>query len=308
MQTETTLENVITRVDAMSANCYDKNIHLSDISFDSLETMNIAGEPHPVRPLAQRAISARLGVPYAYLQKCPQEIQADNLNYWISKVEREKLFFRFDASAIRAVFTERYIPIDNFEIMERLDFMGYKPDTQVQCSLDDEFMSLSIPDGKQAFSINGDKFKPGISISNSEVGLASCSISSFVLRLVCTNGLISQSSVQASYRHISNKILSEFPDVMNKVALELGNKREQFRLSLDSSVDDPCSTMASFNRQFQLNEKEKEAVSWGWSHDVGTTMFHVIQAYTKGGQYKDLTAESSFKLQRVGGNILEMVE
>jgi len=37
-------------------------------------------------------------------------------------------------------------------------------------------------------------------------------------------------------------------------------------------------------------------------------MFHVIQAYTKGAQMKDLSAESSFKLQRTGGNILSMVK
>jgi len=48
-------------------------------------------------------------------------------------------------------------------------------------------------------------------------------------------------------------------------------------------------------------------VDWGWAHDVGTTMFHIIQAYTKGAQHKDLNAESSYKLQRTGGNILEMV-
>ena len=65
------------------------------------------------------------------------------------------------------------LPVDNFEVMERLDSLGYGPDTEVQCHLDPEFMSLEIPDGNKAFDINGDRFKPGISISNSEVGLAS---------------------------------------------------------------------------------------------------------------------------------------
>jgi hypothetical protein len=77
----------------------------------------------------------------------------------------------------------------------------------------------SIPDGAKAFDINGDKFKPGISISNSEVGLASLSISAFVLRLVCTNGLVAKSDVSASYRHVSTKILSEFPQVLDAVSM-----------------------------------------------------------------------------------------
>jgi hypothetical protein len=77
-------------------------------------------------------------------------------------------------------------------------------------------------DGKKSFEINGDKFKPGISISNSEVGLASLSIAAFIFRLVCTNGLVSKTEISASYRHGSRKILDEFPVTMDKVSYELG--------------------------------------------------------------------------------------
>lgn len=307
MQQETTLEKVYDRVDQMSQNCTDHNVFVKDITFESLNLMRIAGEPHHLRTVAQRAISGRLGIPFNYLQKCSQEIQAQNLNYWIEHEKNEVLFFRFDGDYVRAIFTDRYVPVDNFEVLERLDSLGYKPETKVQCFLDPEFMSLSIPDGKRAFDINGDKFTPGISISNSEVGLASLSISAFILRLICTNGMISKSDISASYRHISTKILSEFPEVLNQVSLELGNKKEMLRFSMDSYVDNPDSTLERFNRQFMLNETEREAVAWGWCFDVGNTMFHVIQAYTKGSQFVELSAESSFKLQRTGGNILAMV-
>jgi hypothetical protein len=168
-------------------------------------------------------------------------------------------------------------------------------------------MSLSIPDGAKAFDINGDKFKPGISISNSEVGLASLSISAFVSALVCTNGLVAKSDVSASYRHVSTKILSEFPQVLDKVSYELGAQRSQFKLSMESPVDDPESTLASFNRQFGLNAQEKEAVEWAWPMEMGDTMFAVVNTYTRAAQWDELSAESSFRLSRVGGNILGML-
>jgi hypothetical protein len=307
MQTEMTLQKAYDRVDAMSVNCVDQNVDVPSIEFDSLEVMRISGETHAVRPVAQRSISARLGIPYQYLARCPIDIQAQNLNHWIKEEKHTQLFFRFDGSDVRAIFTPRYVPVDNFEVFERLDSMGFSPNTIVQCSLDQEFMTISIPDGKRAFDINGDKFTPGISISNSEVGLASLSISAFVLRLICTNGLISTSGVAASYRHVSTKILTEFPNVMEKVSLELANKKDQFKISMDSVVANPESSMINFNRQFQLNQAEQDAVAWGWGFDVGPTMFHIIQAYTKGAQQNDLTAESSFKLSRTGGNILAMV-
>lgn len=307
MQHETTLEKVYDQVDVMSANCVDQNINVPEIEFNSLDLIRISGESHTVRPVAQRSISNRLGIPYQYLKKCPQDIQAANLSYWLTHEKNTQLLFRFDGDDVRAIFTPRYVPVDNFEALERLDSMGYKPETKVQCSLDEEFMSLSIPDGPRSFDIDGDKFIPGISISNSEVGLASLSISAYILRLICTNGLISTSGVSASYRHVSNKILEEFPNVLEKVSAELGNKKDLFRISMDSPVDNPESSMVSFNRQFQLNKIEQESVAWGWAHDVGESMFHIIQAYTKGAQNKDLSAESSFKLQRTGGNILAMV-
>ena len=68
---------------------------------------------------------------------------------------------------------------------------------------------MSIIDGKKTFDINGDRFRPGLSISNSEVGLSSLSIAAFVLRLICTNGMVSKTQVAASYRHVSSKILTE---------------------------------------------------------------------------------------------------
>ena len=184
MNNITTLEKVFNRVDALSQNCFDQNVNVSDISFDNLDSVSIAGEPYPLKNIAQRSISWRLGVPYQYLRKCPPEIQSVNLNYWIEREKNEQLFFRFDGREVRAIFTPRYKPVDNFEVMTRLDDMGYGSNTQVQCSLDPEFMSLNILDGKKSFEINGDKFKPGISISNSEVGLASLSIAAFIPKML----------------------------------------------------------------------------------------------------------------------------
>ena len=35
---------------------------------------------------------------------------------------------------------------------------------------------------------------------------------------------------------------------------------------------------------------------------AGDTMFAVVNSYTRAAQFKGLSAESSYKLQRVGGN------
>ena len=60
--------------------------------------------------------------------------------------------------------------------------------------------------------------------------------------------------------------------------------------------------------QFNLNQSQKEAVvDWAWSQEMGDTMFHVVNTYTRASQFKGLSAENSYQWQRVGGNILEML-
>ena len=308
MSQMTTLAAVHERVERMSKNHDDQFIKVKDISFEDLKTIRIGDDAHTLRPIAQQSIANRLGIPIQYLRKCPEDIQALNMNHWIRHEKNEELFFRFDGNDVRAVFTPRYIPTDNLEVLQKLDALDYDADTKVQCRMDDEFMSLSIPDGHQTFQVNGERMTPGISVSNSEVGLASLSIAAFMLRLVCTNGLISKTEVSASYRHVSAKILSELPGVFSNVSQELGRQKEQVRLSLESKVDNPESTITSFNHQFQLNKEEKSAVDWALPKEYGYTMFHVINVYTKAAQFKELPAENTFRLQKVGGMILGMVK
>jgi hypothetical protein len=37
--------------------------------------------------------------------------------------KNEELFFRFDSDEVRAIFSPRYPPVDDFEVLERLDFL-----------------------------------------------------------------------------------------------------------------------------------------------------------------------------------------
>jgi hypothetical protein len=307
MSEMTTLEKVYDRAQRMIQEHHDQFINVPELSFHSLEMISISGQQHPLKPIAQQSIANRLGIPIHYLRKCPPDIQRTNINYWLEREKNDQLFFRFDGDKIRAIFTPRYIPTDNIDVLEKIKDLDYPMDTKVQCSMDDEFMMVNIPDDRETFSIDGNRMTPGISISNSEVGLAALSISAFVLRLVCTNGMISKTEVTASYRHISTKILNEFPQVLSNVGHELGRQKNLFRLSLESKVTDPESTINSFNRQFQLGKEETEAVGWALPMEYGQTMFNMVNVYTKAAQYQGLPAESSHKLQKVGGAILGMV-
>jgi len=95
---------------------------------------------------------------------------------------------------------------------------------------------------------------------------------------------------------------------LSNISGELVRQKEQIKLSLESRVENPESTINSFNSQFMLNKIEKEAVTWALPMEYGFTMFNVVNVYTKAAQHKGLPAESSFRLEKVGGSILGMVK
>ena len=76
---------------------------------------------------------------------------------------------------------------------------------------------------------------------------------------------------------------------------------------MKSPVDDPLKTIESFNRQFNLNQPQKEAVEWAWPQEMGDTMFAVVNTYTRAAQFEGLPAEGSYRLQKVGGEVLGML-
>ena len=310
MRTINTFESVISKVHQMSENYFDETIPVTDMLFHSLNRMRISGKEVEVLPSAQRLFANRLRIPHSYLIRCPEELQAENLNHWIreERERRETLFCRFDGSKMRAVFTDRYCALDNSQILSRMVEYGFSTETEVHYSLDQEILVLKVPDFTRTFGFGGDKIVPGISIANSEVGILAFTIEAYFYRLVCSNGLIAKSTLASKFRHVSSKALEEFPHILRQVVYESEHNQRRFEISTQTRLDNPLSTIGSFNRQFTLTKKEAEAVQLAWEAEPGTTMFNVIGAYTRAAHEADLTAEEAYKLERIGGMILSMVK
>lgn len=304
----TTLGVVLDLVNELSADHYDCFVPVKDMWFIDLNTLKIGDQTCSLTPAAQRAISQRLGVPLSYLQRCGAELQRINLNEWLPFEQNEQLFLRFDGNRVRAFFTPRYQPVDHEQVLNRLLEQGFSESTPVQCNLDDDLMVLNIPDQASAYEVRkNDEVQAGLSIVNSETGASSLSIAAFWFRLVCTNGMIIHESSASSYRHVSKKVLNEFPKILERVSGQMHSSQDQWRISLNSHVDWPEDTLKSFNHQFNLGKQEIEAVDWAFPQEPGNTMFHIVNAYTKGAHYHSLNVEQSVNLQRTGGRILAML-
>lgn len=312
----TTLENVITEVHHNSINHFDEVMPVHEMSFDSLNQMWISGKQIDIAPSAQHLLSNRLRVPYSYLSRCPEDLQARNLNFWIEQEaqHRDTFFCRFNGDTLRAVFTERYQPLDNMEILSQLIQQGFDPASQVQYSIDNGMFLLKIPEYAKAFGVNPgygmlDEIVPGIAFSNSEVGLLAFSIEAFFYRLVCTNGLISKTAATVSrFKHISNKGLENFPETLSSVIEGSVRNQEEFRLSRHSHVADPVSSIEGFSKRFGLTQNENEIVKHSFEQESGNTMFHIINAFTAAAKTDGLSTADVYKFEKTGGQILSLVK
>ena len=312
----TSLENVINDVHQISVNNFDEVMPVHEMEFDSLKQMWVSGKQIDIAPTAQRLLSNRLRVPYSYLSRCPKDLQAENLNYWIEQesCNRDTFFCRFNGDTLRAVFTERYRPMDNMEILAQLIQQGFDPCSKVQCSIDENMFLLKIPEYAKTFGVNPgygnlDEIVPGIAFANSEVGILAFSIEAFFYRLICTNGLISKTASTVSrFKHISNKGLENFADTLTLVIGESLLNQEQFMLSRDSLIDDPDSSIKSFSKRFSLSQKEAEIVTQAFYQEPGNTLFHIINAFTAAAKTYGLSTSDVYKFEKIGGQILSLVK
>ncbi len=311
MRTTDTFENVIGKVRQMSLDHYDEIIPVRDMEFNSFYNMTIGHKEFEVLPSAQRLIANRLRIPQSYLSRCPEYLQSDNLNYWLEREQknRETFFCRFAGNKLRGLFTQRYTALDHMEVLTKMLEYGFDTSCEVHFSLDESMMLLKVPEYSRMFWLaEKDKIVPGISIANSEVGLLALSIEAYFYRLVCSNGLISKTAVSSRFKHVSRKALETFPQVLGDVVYQSQSSQGQYQMSMQTQVDNPLETIATFSKQFGLSQNETEIVQKAFYLEEGATMFHIINAFTAAAREPNLTAMDAYKLEKAGGQILGLVK
>jgi hypothetical protein len=314
MKATTTLGNLIEQVEAMSAGNFDETVSLNEIEFGSLNEMWIGGVGVEVLPQAQRLLANRLGVPFSYLDRCPTELQSENLNYWLEqeRKERESFFLRFNGQRqVRAAFTTRFEPIDNYEILLKMLDLGFQPEQEVMHRIDDGMMVVKVPEYGRSFEVAlKDTVVPGISFGNSEIGFLSFCIEFWALRLVCLNGLVAPVSVsQSRFKHVSRKAFQHLPETIRQVSESSNRQQAQMVISVNTPVHNPIQAIEGFNKRFGLTLAEGEMVKASFGQEPGDdNMWKIIQAYTGSARAAELTVEAAYRLERVGGQILALVK
>jgi hypothetical protein len=152
-----------------------------------------------ITALARRQLAEKLKIPFAYFERMRTEQSAlldRNVNTWLQS-ENERRMIRTLDSNIRAVLSERYRRLDNFDLAEHvLPILHGLPSAKFESvQLTDTRMYLKVVTPRVTYEVApGDVVQAGVVITNSEVGHGTLSVQPLVFRLVCKNGLISTDS------------------------------------------------------------------------------------------------------------------
>lgn len=159
-----------------------------------------------VSNVAHEQIAGRIKIPRKYYDRmrydAPELLQS-NVSHWFIS-EPEKRMFRTLDTDLRAVLSDRYLRLDNSNLMRRLmpvlqDFSGLEIFTTA-LTPERMYLRATLP-RLQADVKVGDTVQAGVEISNSEVGRGALQVRPFILRLACLNGMVSKHSLGVFRRY-----------------------------------------------------------------------------------------------------------
>ena len=248
MKAGKTLQELAAELERQQLAKKDLIVSTGVLSMDSRDdggiALNVMGgqmiQHYDVGEIAHRQIGQFLKIPAAYYDRMRREypqLLTLNANGWFAKMPQAKRMLRTLDGAARALLSDRYRRIDNFEvasavlpIISRMEGAGVE-----SCELTDSRMYLKVVNPRVTAEIKkGDIVQAGVLISNSEVGMGSVTVSPLIYRLVCSNGMIAEDGKLRKY-HVgrANESREDFSIYCNET-IEADDKA--FLMKLEDSV------------------------------------------------------------------------
>jgi hypothetical protein len=236
MLADTRRMSVTVEVDEESGNSVDLTVD------DEGGITTIAPSGHMLGQMA-----TDLGIPKRYFDRMKvdaPDLFRSNVHHWLYEEPKRRMLrtYKVEDSTFngRAWLSDRYRRLDNIEIATKLlpefDRLPVEPKFHNASITDERFYLRAVFPGMEKEVKVGDSVQWGVQIRNSEVGAATFAIESFVLRLVCMNGMVVAKVLNA--RHIGKRL----DDILSDEAVEADDHafwlaaRDTLRASLDEAA------------------------------------------------------------------------
>ena len=287
-----------------------------------------------VTPLARRQLADKLKIPYAYFERMRSEqptLLDRNVNTWLRDDDDRRMIRTLDGN-VRAVLSDRYRRLDNFDLAESvLPILQKLPEARFESvELTDLKMYLKVVTPQLKFEMApGDIVQAGVVVSNSEVGQGTLSVQTLLYRLRCRNGLITPDRALRK-THVGRAIGNEdeaitvFQDdtlraddqafflkvrdvvqaaVSEATFLQMAQKMQKtLHIPL---VGDPVKTVEVLAQRYTLNDIERSGVLRHLISEGTLTGYGLVNAVTHFSQeVEDYDRATEF--EALGGKLIEL--
>lgn len=285
--------------------------------------------------LCHQQVAEALNIPQKFYDHL-QEKHPVILDYTVSKLFRRepatRLIRTIDGNA-RAFLSDRYRPLDNYDLAEAIlpvfqENDGYRVES---CEITEKKLYIKIISDRIQARVVGDTVQSGIVVSNSEVGCGSLKVEPLLFTLSCLNGAIANEYGMRRF-HIGKKD-SEIEAVEEYFADETKRAddkafwlkvRDVVRGSFDQvrfdrlvhklnktnerAIDgDPAKVVEVVAKRYALNDDERGGVLKHLSRGGNLSQYGLLNAVTRQAQDVD-DYERATELERLGGEILDLTE
>ena len=287
-----------------------------------------------VTPLARRQLADKLKIPYAYFERMrgEQPVLLDrNVNTWLQSDDDRRMLRTLDGN-VRAVLSERYRRLDNFDLAESvLPILRQLPEVRFESvELTETRMYLKCVTPRLKLEMSpGDIVQAGVVISNSEVGQGTLSVQPLLYRLVCRNGLIASDrslrkthvgralgtdddgitvfkddTLRADDKAFFLKVRDVVQAAVSATTFLQAAQKMQSTLGI-SLVGDPVKTVEVLAQRYALNDSERVGVLRHLISEGDLSGYGLVNAVTHYSQeVEDYDRATEF--EGLGGKLIEL--
>lgn len=297
-------------------------------------------------PWAGQQLATYSDIPKAYFDRLAIQspaLLADNVNHGLhvqaSAARRdsrqESRMLRTLDGNVRGLLSSRYRILDSHDMLDAIfPVLSDKGMEVVSSELTERRMFVKALSPRLKADVKpGDTVQYGLVISTSDVGAGSVRVEPLIYRLVCANGMISNTAIR-KYHVGKNQAESEIQELLSDKTREVSDaafwmqvrdivlhslKPENFEREVDRLRVAANEEIKNFDlpRVVELTMKETAIYGEGKKNSIlhalasggegsGLTRWGLVNAFTRAAQAANVSYEESIELERAGGQILEL--
>ena len=284
-------------------------------------------------PTATGQLREHTKIPKPYWDRCADEapgLLTQNVNHWLQANPQDRMVRTLGEKA-RAVLSPGYRTLDNIDLAGViLPIIGEEELTIHSSNVSDDYFYL------QAFSPRlrgevevGDEVELGITVRNSEVGKGRLTVTRWLHRLVCKNGMKREEVVGKTHLGSKNHELDEHHRILrdhtkrlndeaffetvrdvvrhNVTETMLQHELNQLREAAGEIIDIPANrAVAAISHHVSLTEEQGMRVLDNLIASGSTSRWSYANAVTKLANDESYGYDRGIELQEAGAKVMEL--